>query len=335
MELGDLEQRLRAFARAMYDDDEAAVSDVHKMPGHAGFSYGFTVQSKEDVQSWYLRLPPPKVKWRGTADVLRQVTVLNTLDGGSVPHCSVRWSGDDLEWFGRPYFIVPRLEGDVLGYSDDHPWCAAMDDDTRRSMGRQCMTALADIHTLDWERDLPSIGPPISFEDDVVRWDTFYERRAEPGLLARVPETREKLLARTPENYPVGVFHGDYQWTNMFFSYEGQLLAVVDWELVGVGATLNDVGWIATFSDPEAWELEAAARDLMPGAEELVAMYAEACGQSIPDINWYRALAAYKFAIISGFNLDLHRRGKRVDPYWEKLAPSMETLIERALWLLD
>ena len=37
----------------------------------------------------------------GTADVLRQVAVLNALDGTDVPHCSVKWSGDDTRGLAR------------------------------------------------------------------------------------------------------------------------------------------------------------------------------------------------------------------------------------------
>ena len=60
----------------------------------------------------------------------------------------------------------------------------------------------------------------------------------------------------------------------------------------------------------------------------------EAWGAPLPDLNWYRALAAYKFAVITGFNLSLHRRGKRHDPSWEVTRLSMPTLMSRALELL-
>ena len=95
MELGELSSRLVPFCQDHYHDPAARVFDVHRMPGHAGFSYGFRVARGAEVDSWFIRLPPPNVQWRGTADVLRQVEVLNALDGTTVPHCSVRWSGDD------------------------------------------------------------------------------------------------------------------------------------------------------------------------------------------------------------------------------------------------
>mgnify|MGYP001814306061 FL=1 len=302
------------------------------MPGHAGFSYGFTVQSGGREERWFLRMPPPKVKWRGTADVLRQVAVLKALDGSEVPHCSVRWSGDELEWFGCPYFVVPALEGDVVRMGPGE-WAAELPLESRRDLARQAMTALAGIHRVDPAR-VAYLGDPVPFAEDVIRWDRFYERSADPERLALVPRLRERLLASLPENAPVGLFHGDFQWSNLFCSLDGTLLAVVDWELTGIGATLNDVGWIATFSDPPAWSEGYLPSDVMPTAEEMVAMYEEAWGAPLPDLRWYRALAAYKFAIITGLNLSLHRRGKRTDPLWETTKLSMSTLTERALELL-
>jgi aminoglycoside phosphotransferase (APT) family kinase protein len=334
MELAELAQRLGPFARAKYADPAAEVSAVHKMPGHAGFAYGFTVASRGRSESWFLRLPPPNVQWTGTADVLRQVEILRALDATDVPHCPVRWAGDDLDWFGRPYFVVPKLAGDVLRLGPGE-WGAKLAPERLREMAAQAMRALAGVHRVDW-RTVPRLGEPIPFADDVVRWDRFVPKLAEPARFALQPRVRERLLATLPAGAPTGVFHGDFQVGNLFYAFEGRLLAVIDWELVGVGATLNDVGWIATFNDPAAW----AGRGLgpsgsaFPRADELVALYAEAWGERLPDLGWYRALAAYKFSIISGFNLGLHRRGKRHDPLWESIAESVEPLLARAAELL-
>lgn len=334
MELPELEQRLLPFVRDKYDDAAAEVFNVHKMPGHAGFAYGFSVRSRGREESWFLRLPPPEVQWRGTADVLRQVVVLNALDGTDVPHCSVRWSGGEgaeLQWFERPYFVVPKLEGDVLRLGEGE-WGRQLDDATLHGLGRQVMTALAGLHRLDW-RQLTYLGDPVPFEEDVVRWDRLVERSADPERLARAPEVRQRLLETIPEGAPIGVFHGDFQTANLFCSADGNLKAVIDFELTGIGATLNDVGWICTFSDRDAWHQDSG-RVTFLDPDTLIHLYEEAWGQPLPDLSWYRALAAYKFAAISGFNLMLHRRGKRDDPLWETTCLSMGPLIDRALELL-
>jgi aminoglycoside phosphotransferase (APT) family kinase protein len=333
MELPELEQRLVPFARAKYADPAAEVFAVHKMPGHAGFSYGFSVRSRGATESWFLRLPPPNVQWKGTADVLRQVAALRALDGGPVPHCSVKWAGEELEFFGRPYFVVPALEGDVLQLGPGG-WAESLPLAKRREMAAEAMTALANIHRVDWRAKLAYLGEPLPFEEDVTRWDRFVERAAEPESMQLVPEVRAKLLGTIPRGAPIGLFHGDYNWRNTFWSKEGRLLAVIDWELCGIGATLNDVGWVATFSDPAAWASGGQVTPMLIPADELIELYERAWGESLSDVAWFRALAAYKFAIITGLNLGLHRRGKPHDPLWEVTGKSIVPLLERARALL-
>ena len=337
MEIAELERRLGPFCRHQYGRD-VRVFGVRTMPGHAGFSYGFSVDpgGRACVESWFIRLPPPNVNWRGTADVLRQVAALDALQGTSVPHCRVRWSGDDLDWFGCPYFVVPKLDGDVLRLGPGE-WAAELSEDQQFAMGRQVMAALAGIHKVD-PALAPYLGDPVPFHEDVERWDRFYERAADPECLARAPDCRRRLLETLPSQAPVGLFHGDFQTSNLFFSMPSErppeLLAVIDWELTGIGATLNDVGWICTFSDTDAWAKGTGERPVFLDPETLMACYVETYGGALPDLNWFRALAAYKFAIITGFNLSLHRRGKRVDPSWEVTRNSMAPLVDRALELL-
>jgi aminoglycoside phosphotransferase (APT) family kinase protein len=188
---------------------------------------------------------------------------------------------------------------------------------------------------VDWQKNTPYLGDPIPFDQDVIRWDRFLEKSAEPERFANAREVRQKLLDKHPADSPIGVFHGDYQISNLFCSYEGNLIAVIDWELVGIGSTLNDVGWVATFSDPKAWSMEGVKRPMFLDSDTLVKMYVDAYGSPLPDIKWFRALAAYKFAIITGLNLSLHRRGKRPDPLWEDMRFSINTLMDRALELLN
>ena len=77
-----------------------------------------------------------------------QAGVVNALDGTDVPHCSVKWSGDDPKWFGSPYFIVPWLEGDVMRIGPDD-WGHQLSAEQHLSFGRQAMTALAGLHKID------------------------------------------------------------------------------------------------------------------------------------------------------------------------------------------
>jgi aminoglycoside phosphotransferase (APT) family kinase protein len=337
MELEELRGRLVPFCRAKYGDPAVTVDEVTVMPGHAGFAYGFAATAGDRTDRWFLRLPPPNVRWAGTADMLRQVTALQALDGSDVPHCTVQWYGgpDDLEWFDRPYFVVEQLQGgDVLGMGGGSRWVLDLSEDDRTAMARAAMVALAGIHRVDWRSRCGYLGEPVSLEHDVTRWDRFVERAAEPELMGEVPRIRSLLLEQQPEATTVGLVHGDFQFANLYYLRTGELRAVLDWELTNIAPTLTDVGWVATFNDPAAWSHEGAIPAAMPRAEELVALYAEASGAPVDDLPWFRALAAYKFTVITGFNLGLHRRGKRPDPLWERIGTSVPSLQRRALELL-
>jgi len=54
---------------------------------------------------------------------------------------------------------------------------------------------------------------------------------------------------------------------------------------------------------------------------------------SIKEVRWFQAFSAYRFGVITAFNLMLHRRGKRHDPIWEEVGKSAPRLFARALEL--
>lgn len=332
MELDELAARAQQFCRSMLGDPAAEVVNFAKTTGHAGFSYLFDVVSRGGTAGYFLRLPPPGVKYEGTGDVLRQVAALNAMEGTAVPHARVVWSGDDPQWFGSPYFVTEKVPGDLMRMEPGQ-WGALLSQEERRRAAEQVMTALAGIHRAEWQEKAAYLGEPRPFAADVTQWDRLYERAADSELLAEFPAVRERLLVRAPAMPHVGIFHGDFQWTNLLFTPDATLTAVIDWELCGIGATLNDLGWFQVFNDARAWAHEGSTygNGMMPDIDELSAMYTKAFGSDPGDIGWFRALAAYKFAVITGFNLMLHRRGKRDDPSWEVMAASMPSLMAYAI----
>jgi aminoglycoside phosphotransferase (APT) family kinase protein len=318
--------------RAKYGDPAALVSEVHKMPGHAGFAYGFTAESRGARESWFLRIPPPNVQWRGTADVLRQVCALEALDGTDVPHCPVKWSGAELEWFGCPYFVVPKLAGRRAAARTrrlGHEASAA----TLRAAAEQAMRALAGIHRVAWREQCAYLGDPVPFAEDVERWDRFLPKLAEPralrataararALLAKLPAERadRSVPRRLPGREPVLLVRGRAARRDRLGAHRDRR----DAERRRLGGDVQHQGGVgrdARLDDPECGlpERRRARRDVSGRV-----------GAPLPDVAWFRALAAYKFAIIAGFNLGLHRRGKRHDPLWEITALSVAPLLEHS-----
>lgn len=294
--------------------------DVRPMPGHAGFSYGVEV----DGEPFVLRVPPPGARHEGPADVLRQARLLSALAGAGVPVPAVRGTGSP----NAPWFAVDRLPGTTIRPTDGVS--VAFGRDELQRLGLEAVDALATLHAAP----VPGwLGAPSAPADIVRGWDGFARRSAEPSLLERGQAVRKKLLAMAPAAQRTGIVHGDFQWGNVLAGPTGDahVLAVIDWELARHGSVLDDLGWLVVFTDASCWAGDAmTVPEGLPSPRALVERY----GTTEDELAWHVALAAYAFAVIIGFNLMLHRRGKRHDPLWEDLAPSAPTLLGRAAEVL-
>ncbi len=336
--LETLRGQLQRFAHAHYGKG-AVVRRPEVMPGHAGLSFGFTVACREHgrdrEESLVLRLPPKGVRQSGNTDVLRQAPLLQALKRNDVPVPAVRWFGDDLQWFEVPYLMVEWMPGRTF-----HVWNPEVSfDRSPRAVAdiyRQAVCALAQVHALDWRNELAGWEAPRTIEEEIRHWDGILARAAEPEWVSQGQQVRTLLLERQPPEPPVGLFHGDYQGTNLLFDgKEGErLVALLDWEISGIGAQLLDLGWLLVFIDPMSWSPEHGPIASVPEAEPLIALYEEEVRRTVDDIAWYRAMAGYRFGVITGFNVMLHRKGKRHDPEWERLGLSVPALFGRAREML-
>jgi aminoglycoside phosphotransferase (APT) family kinase protein len=330
-----LQQQLERWAAAMYDES-ASIVGLCTLPGHAGLSFGFdVVHHGEVLDPLVLRMPPKGVRRSGNTDVLRQVPLLQALWARGVAVPETRWWDDDERWLGVPFTMVARLPGDTVDVraTVDRLGLAGARADLVKVF-EQAIDAMAQIHLVPWGRMLPDWEEPKHLTDEVVFWDRLLDRSAEPEWVPIGRVLRDELLATAPADPVVGIFHGDYQTTNLLFD-GGQLVAVLDWEISGIGAQLLDLGWLLMMNDPASWSDGDALVAVAPFAD-LVERYAGAIGRTVTmdDVAWYRALAGYRFGVISAFNVMLHRTGKRIDPEWDRIAPSVPLLFGRASELL-
>jgi len=332
----DLEQvtaQLTALVRAKTGDAGARAQSLETLPGHAGFSYSFSLERSEaramPSGKYVVRIAPPGVKISGPADVVRQARVMASLADTPVAVPPVIWYGDEPEFFDRPYFVAGFVDGFKLGESN-------LPRAHLQRLARKGIATMAALHSVPWEARRGAWGEPVPLSDEMKRLDYLLDRDTlDPAVVARGPELRERLRSSLPTGARIGCVHGDFQWSNVLFDEE-RVVALIDWEISLVGPTLLDIGWICFFSDPASWVGADPVRGSLLNADEIVDAYASAAGfpVSIPEVRWFRAFAGYRFGVITCFNLMLHRRGKRHDPLWEETAKSAPRMFEHGLELL-
>jgi aminoglycoside phosphotransferase (APT) family kinase protein len=329
--LDPIAEQLTAFFRHHLDDAAVEVEEVAPAGGHAGFSYRFKVRAAGEATPYFLRLPPSGVKLRGTADVLRQVCALRALDATATPHARVAWAGDDERWFGMPYFITEWVVGTTFDVDER---VDALGEKELERVAREAIDGLLALREAPWKSACEYLGEPIDLRDRIAHWDRFYDRAADrDALLGGVPAVRAALLAAVPRGVHLGLCHGDYQFGNLMYGSQGDLRAIIDWELCSVGPTLRDLGWLIAFNDARAWGPSPRPMARRLDAGRLLSHWPD--GVDATDLPWFEALALYEYAVISGFNLMLHRRGKRSDASWEWRSRSAPANLTRALELLE
>jgi len=332
----DIEQitaQLTALVRAKTGDAGARAHSLESLPGHAGFSYSFILERSDPrakpAGRYVVRIAPPGVKISGPADIMRQARVMASLADTPVAVPPIIWYGDEPEFFERPYFVGGFVEGFKLSESP-------LPHAHLKQLARNGIATMAALHNVAWEPRRDAWGDPFALSEELKRLDYLLDRPTlDPAVVARAPELRERLRSSLPTNARIGCVHGDFQWSNVLFNEE-RVVALIDWEISLVGATLLDLGWICFFSDPGSWVGVDPGRGSLLNADEIVDAYAEAAGfpVSIPEVRWFRAFAGYRFGVITCFNLMLHRRGKRPDPLWEETALSAPRMFEHGLELL-
>ena len=71
------------------------------------------------------------------------------------------------------------------------------------------------------------------------------------------------------------------------------------------------------------------------GVDITIPRLVELYGADPDEFRWYLALSCYKYASIFGYNLMLHRRGKRPDAMYEDMTGTITGLIDRGRELLE
>lgn len=158
-----------------------------------------------------------------------------------VPRVHLLDDGTRLE---RGAIIVDRLPGRAhrAVLRDTDP--LGLGEQARLRLAERLPILLAGVHGLDVEAVgltaiLPETGDPARTELD--RWEYELNRvelEPHPGLREVIAWLRDHL----PAPGPVRLVHGDFRPANVLVD-EGEVVALLDWELAHLGDPHDDLGW--------------------------------------------------------------------------------------------
>lgn len=294
------------------------VRSVEAIPeGHSGFTYSVTLEDGDYV----LRLPPPGARIAGTADVMRQGRIMSALYEAGLPAPAVPVICSDPVVDGRPFVLMRKVDGVRIE--------TAAREQQPMDIASSAIEVLRRLQQLPLDKTGIGDEEPVPLQVEMMRWAMLMQRAPEE-LTTRAGELGGMLAARTPRERPATLVHGDYHYGNMLFR-EATVVAVLDWEIAELGQPLLDLGCLCVMTIRRNYAgapNPGGALDL--DVEDLIRLY----GADPDEMRWYVALSLYKYAAILGYNLMLHRKGRRPDPMYEGLTDTIVGMIDEGIRIL-
>ena len=304
----------------------------------AGGSSNLTFRVRDGEHDWVLRRPPLHGVLATAHDMGREHRVQAALAATDVPVAGQVAECTDDSVIGAPFYLMQRLDGVVY---DDVEAVAGITDAQSLDASYELADVLARLHAVDPDAvGLGDFGRPAGYlTRQVTRWQTQWEKSKTVEIPA-IDEVGARLERSVPTESRHGIVHGDYSFNNTMWHRDdpSRMQAILDWEMSTLGDPLTDVGMVAVYwgevgelmwrsRSPQAHRANAG----FPDVDTLLDRYAKSSGTDLGEIDFYRALATYKLAVISQGAV---KRATTADPERaERVTETVSLLADMALEL--
>lgn len=322
--------------------DELGLQDAHPGARLPGGNANVTRLIETANGRLVLRHPPADVvSDKAGAGIAREYAALQALAGKARVPRAIAWC-DDASIVGQPFSLTEWVEGVSITATlpIEYPQDLASVD----ALGRELVTALAEVHVVDPTGLLPErFGRPDGFVlRQIERWRDV---RAATGVrsLPLIDEIADWLVDNVPPPPRTSIIHCDYHLDNCLSRRrEPEIAAIIDWEMATLGDPRVDLGLALFF-----WQRDASARlgfpliqafsnrpDAIP-AQALADLWCEATDIASPELTYFTAFTAWRLASIVEGAYVLFREGKVDTAYARGLESDVPNLLAEAAAIID
>lgn len=265
---------------------------------------------------WVLRRPPLGHVLATAHDMGREFRIITALSDTPVPVAPVTGYCDDIDVNDAPFYVMNFVDGVIARNAEAG---SELSVEARANAGNSLIHVLATIHDIDVDAvGLGDLGRKESYvERQLSRWQRQWESTKDSD----VPEMTElhcRLSEAVPKQGPATIVHGDYRLDNCIVDVDGNVIAVLDWELCTLGDPMADLGfmfvyWAEANDSFVVIDGSATALEGFPTRQQLLASYESLTHRDVSQIGYYVALGYWKLACILQGVLVRYRSGAMGD----------------------
>lgn len=249
-----------------------------------------------------LRRPPLAHGLASAHDMAREHRIISALNRSSVPVPTTVGLCEDDRVNGAPFYVMEYVDGHVV--RDVEAAERSLSEPARTRASESLADTLAAIH----EVDLVSVGlNDLGRHEDYLarqlrRWYGQWEQQRTRDL-SLIDDVHAVLIANLPAQQAATIVHGDYRLDNTMVDDDGNVCAVLDWEICTLGDPLADIAMLAVYwtgptDTQSAWESGATTAAGFWDRNQLIERYAQSSGRDLGNFDLYMAFANWKLACI-------------------------------------
>ena len=302
--------------------------------GKANLTYLVTAGDVELV----LRRPPLGPVAPGSHDMAREHRVLAVLHQAFPQAPRALLFCDDPAVMDKPFFVMERRKGFVVRGQ----WPESLDPSPRfrNAVAEGLVDRLSDLHLVDYRSlGLGDLGRPEGFAARQVAGWTDRWTRAKTTEAPDMDALARRLGERVPEPQRSVLLHNDFKLDNTMIDSSGDIVAVFDWDMCTLGDPLIDLGTTLSYWGGDGGVVDLVAGDAtalgdVMGAAAVAERYSQRTGLDLSDLDWYRALGAFRIAVIVQQIYARYVRGQTSDERFARLGEVVPPLAASGLRLL-
>ena len=224
-----------------------------------------------------------------------------------VPIPKMLWFEGDPAWFGSPFWIMERVDGQVP--SDSPPYATAgwLHDSSPAQQARvwwSGIEAMAAVHRVDWRtagldfladpaRGATGLEQQVQYYAESLDWAE--DEGPHPGARAALARLRAEMPPPPPQGD--ALVWGDSRLSNQIYS-DHRVVAVLDWEMVALGDPRIDLGWWLFCDEVLSTGSGVPRLPGFPTRDATAARWTELTGRAADDLHYFLIFAGLRFTVV-------------------------------------
>jgi aminoglycoside phosphotransferase (APT) family kinase protein len=212
----------------------------------------------------------------------------------------------DPDILGLPFLVMGKVDGECAKQKPNYNlegWLVEMTPAQRHRSFDNAIRAFASLATIDWRDGFEFLAQPENgtpgLDQYVGALEAWHKAAGRGRTMPIVDAAMAYVRANMPSDAGVNVLWGDPTPSNVMFSADGGVNALIDWELAALGPAELDLAWWLYFDDLFGRRFGITRLEGLPSKDETVAIWEAASGLKAKHLDYYDIVAALRMALVA------------------------------------